>query len=71
MRFFCNFADKYYKTIISMARKYKRKPYDYYGPVFGQLRREQGRKKTYLLFLVCTILECGLLYAFYWFSMKR
>lgn len=47
----------------------KRK-YDCYGPALGQFRREHGRAKTYLLFLVCTIFACGLLYAAYWLSMK-
>lgn len=47
------------------------KKFDCYGPVLGQLRREQGRVRTYLIFAACAVLVCCLLYAAYWFSMKR
>lgn len=54
-----------------MARKSRKKTYECYGPVLGQLRREQGRAKTYLIFLLCAVFVCAILYAAYWFSMKR
>lgn len=34
----------------------KKDPYRYYSRGLGQFRREHGRAKTYLLFLVCFIL---------------
>lgn len=52
-------------------RKSRRKKFEYYGPALGQFRREHGRAKTYLLFLVCAVLVCALLYAAYWFDMKK
>lgn len=43
--------------------------FKYYGPSLGQFRREHGRAKTYLLFLVCTIAVCALLYLAYRLDM--
>lgn len=44
-------------------------PYKYYSRGLGQFRREHGRAKTYLLFLVVFILVCGLLYGCYLLDM--
>ena len=55
---------------MSSKRRSKRKEFDCYGPALEQFRREHGRAKTYLLFLVCSILACALLYGAYWLSMK-
>ena len=45
--------------------------FEIYGTALGGFRRTYGRTKTYLLFLVGTILLCGLLYFFYWLDMKH
>lgn len=46
------------------------KRYRYYGRGLGQFRMKYGRRKTYLLLLVCTIVLCGLLYLAYRLDMK-
>lgn len=56
---------------MAKKRRRSRDRFSIYGPAIGGFRREYGRTKTYLLFIVGTIFMCGLLYFFYWLDMKH